>query len=134
MEAPLIDSKITVSMPNDLPEKARKYAYIDEDPYSSANCISHMFYYWAYRIIKLANITQIKNEYLGRLKGKYTSKNYLANIKNVWEQKRYKYRHRLALIQAGFRSNLKYLICVIIFSLLRSAFNIAIINFFRLYI
>ena len=133
MEAPLIDSKITVSMPNDLPEKARKYAYIDEDPYSSANCISHMFYYWAYRIIKLANITQIKNEYLGRLKGKYTSKNYLANIKNVWEQKRYKYRHRLALIQAGFRSNLKYLICVIIFSLLRSAFNIAIINFFRLY-
>ena len=35
---------------------------------------------------------------------------YFKYIKNVWEQKRYKYRHRFALIQAGFRSNLKYLI------------------------
>lgn len=134
MEAPLIDSKIKVEQgEEETPEVAKKYGYFNEDPYTSANCISHTFYYWAYRIIKLANLTQIKNNYLGKLMGKYTSRNYLADIKYVWETKKYKYRHRIALIQAGFRSNWKYLIAVIFFSVLRSAFNILIINLYRQY-
>ena len=94
MEAPLIDSKIKVEQgEEETPEVAKKYGYFNEDPYTSANCISHTFYYWAYRIIKLANLTQIKNNSLGKLMGKYTSRNYLADIKYVWETKKYKYRH-----------------------------------------
>ena len=62
------------------PPQVYNYGYIDEDPFSEQSFLSRLFYYWAYRIIKLSNLVKIKPEYLGKLKGKYRSEEYLKSI------------------------------------------------------
>ena len=62
----------------DYPKEVKEYGFIDKDPYTSSNFISGLLYYWAYKIIKLSHYITLKSEYLGQLKGDYTSKNYLS--------------------------------------------------------
>ena len=111
----------------------QKYGSKDQDPFSSANYISRFFLYWAYKIIKLGNLVSLKSEYLGKLKGKYSSAQYLKSIKNIWDTKGYKFKKILPLIQAGFRSNIKYVIIVAIMSLLKTLINLFNIDLFREY-
>jgi hypothetical protein len=98
----------------------KKYGSTGQDPYSSASYLSRFCLFWAYKIIKLGNIISLKPEYLGTLKGKYSSENYLKSIKNIWDSKGYKFRKTLPLVQAGFRSNINYVIVVFILSLVRT--------------
>ena len=67
-------SEINASSKEDIsksyPREVYEYGYIDEDPFSERSFFSKLFYYWAYRIIKLSNLVKIKPEYLGKLKGK----------------------------------------------------------------
>ena len=111
----------------------QKYGSTDLDPYSSANYLSRFFLFWAYKVIKLGNLTSIKTEYLGKLKGKYSSVTYLKSIKSIWESKGYKFRKTLPLIQAGFRANINYIIIVLILSLIRTLINLLSISLFREY-
>ena len=111
----------------------QKYGSTGQDPYSSANYFSRFFLFWAYKIIKLGNIISLKPEYLGTLKGKYSSENYLRSIKNIWDSKGYKFRKTLPLVQAGFRSNINYVIVVFILSLVRTLINLISIDLFREY-
>jgi len=111
----------------------QKYGSTDQDPYTSANYLSRFFLFWAYKIIKLGNIISLKPEYLGTLKGKYSSVNYLKSIKSIWESKGYKFRKTLPLVQAGFRSNMNYVIIVFILSLVRTLINLISIDLFREY-
>ena len=45
-----------------------KYGSWDKDIFTSANFISRIFLYWAYKIIKLGNLISLKPEYFGTLK------------------------------------------------------------------
>ena len=111
----------------------KKYGSGEKDPFTSANYFSRFFLYWAYKVIKLGNIISLKSEYLGKLEGKYSSVSYLKSIKNIWESKGYKFRKTLPLIQAGFRSNMSYLIIVLILSLVKTLINLWSIDLFREY-
>ena len=111
----------------------KKYGSPDQDPFTSANFISRFFLYWAYKVIKLGNLVSLKSEYLGTLKGKYSSVAYLKSIKNIWDSKGYKFRKTLPLVQAGFRANMNYVIIVFIFSLIKTLINLLSIDLFREY-
>ena len=104
-----------------------------EDPFTSANFFSRFFLYWAYKVIKLGNLVSLKSEYLGTLKGKYSSVSYLKSIKEIWEAKGYKFRKTLPLVQAGFRANINYVIIVFAFSLIKTLINLVSIDLFREY-
>ena len=110
-----------------------KYGSWDKDIFTSANFISRIFLYWAYKIIKLGNLISLKPEYFGTLKGKYSSVEYLKNLKKIWDTKGYKFKGTLPLIQAGFRSNISYVIIVVIFSLIKTLLNLLSIDLFREY-
>ena len=52
-----------------------KYGFIDKDPIDEGNFFSNFILYWAYRIIRLSKLTNIKSEYLGKLSYKGVVKN-----------------------------------------------------------
>ena len=110
-----------------------KYGSTKQDPYSSANYFSRFFLYWAYKIIKLGNLVTLKTEYLGKIEGKYSSVSYLKSIKKIWETKGYKFKKTLPLVQAGFRSNMRYVIIVFLFSFFKTLINLLSIDLFREY-
>ena len=111
----------------------QKYGSRDKDPFTSANYISRFFLYWAYKVIKLGNLVSLKTEYLGTLKGKYSSVSFLKSIKNIWDTKGYKFKKTLPLVQAGFRANLFYVVIVFAFSLIKTLINLLSIDLFREY-
>jgi len=133
MEENLISSEKRKAFENVTPEIVKKYGFVNQDPYTSANWISRLFLYWAYRIIKMANHVKIKSEYMGKLMGEYTSQNYLKSLKYVWENKGYKYKKRLALIQTGFRANIVYVFAVLFFACTKTLINILNMAIFREY-
>ena len=117
MEKKSLENKLISSEekdPSNNDDKIKKavsqYGSPDQDPYTSASCISRFFLYWAYKVIKLGNLVTLKPEYLGTLKGKYSSVEYLKSIKNIWDSKGYKFKQTLPLVQAGFRANINYVI------------------------
>ena len=110
-----------------------KYGSKDQDPFTSANYISRFFLYWAYKVVKLGNLVKLKSEYLGKLKGKYSSVEYLKSIKHIWDAKGYKFKKTLPLVQAGFRANLNYVVIVFLFSLIKTLINLLSIDLFREY-
>ncbi len=118
----------------DIPKPIKNYIFKDKDPYTSSSFISSLFYYWAYKVIKLGNLIKIKSKYLGKLTGEYTSEKYLEKIKYLWEEKKYKLKKKYALLTCGFSSNKNYLFVIMILSLIRSLINIYQITIFRLFI
>ena len=115
----------------EIPQCVKDYGYIDQDPINSSNFISRLFLYWAYRIIKLSNLIKLQPNYLGKISGKNTSKEYLKSIKYIWDEKDYKSKKNLALLLTGFRANISSLFIILIFSIIRSASNILQINLFH---
>ena len=110
-----------------------KYGSKDRDPFTSANYLSKLFLYWAYKCIKLGNLVSLKPEYFGTLTGKYSSVEYLKSIKSIWDSKGYKFRKTLPLVQAGFRANINYVIIVFVLSLIKTLINLLSIDLFREY-
>ena len=127
------DEKDPANNEDKIKKAVEQYGSKDKDPYTSASWISRFFLYWAYKVIKLGNLVSLKPEYLGTLKGKYSSVEYLKSIKNIWDSKGYKFKKTLPLVQAGFRSNINYVIIVFIFSLIRTLVNLLSIDLFREY-
>ena len=84
---------------------------IDIDYYSSANCISSLFYYWAFKIIKLSHKVKITIQNLGTLKGKYSSLNFMKHFYYIYFDLDYKTK---GLIKSIFRSNLCTIFIVLI--------------------
>ena len=88
----------------------KKWGY-EKDAYLNSNFFSKIFFYWAYRIIKLANHTSLKNEYFGKLEGSNSSENYIKNLYNVWDNKGYKNKKKYRLFLTTLRANLsKYIL------------------------
>ena len=82
-----------------------KYAY-QNDAYLNSSFFSHLTFYWAFKIIKLANITKLKNEYLGSLE--LGNKSYLISkdLEKVWHSKNYKSKKTCPLFLALLRANI----------------------------
>ena len=105
-----------------------------EDIYLRANFLSRMFFYWAYKVIKLANLTHLKTEYLGILEGKNLSKIYSRDLEDVWEKKNYKNLSSNALLKASMRANLINMIIVFFITLFCTILEIINVYLFRIFI
>ena len=79
---------------------------IDKDIYIHTNIFSRIFFYWAFRIIKLANLMPLKHEYFGILEENNKSENFTKDIMSIWHDKKYKDLKKHALIRASLRSNI----------------------------
>ena len=44
-----------------------KYGFVDKDPIEEGNFFSNFIMYWAYKVIRLSKLINIKSEYLGKL-------------------------------------------------------------------
>jgi hypothetical protein len=81
------------------------------DIYLRANFISKIFFYWGFRLIRLANKISLKKEYLGHLEGKQKSEVYMNDLYNIWDNKGYKDIKKYKLLKTTLRANIcKYLL------------------------
>ena len=111
-----------------------KYGYIDKDPIEEGSFFSNFIIYWAYRIIHLSRLTNIKSEYLGKLSYKRSSQKYLRDIYYIWENLNYKNSCYCPLLWTSIRTNIKEVIIITICTMLTSILNVASLYFFRLFV
>ena len=111
-----------------------KYGFMDKDPIDEGNFFSNFIIYWAYRIIHLSKLTNIKSEYLGKLSYKRSSQKYLNDINYIWEHLNYKNSCYCPLLWTSIRANIKEIIIITICTILISILNVASLYFFRLFV
>jgi len=99
---------------------------------SNRNCCNKMFFTWAYNIIKLSSKNNLKLEYLSKLPDDYKSNYFYNNIYYIWNNKGYKYKKYLPLLQCSIRSNLFEIIIIFIFTIINVGLNYFSITYFRL--
>ena len=104
---------------------------IDIDYYSSANLISGLFYYWAFKIIKLSHKVKITIQHLGTLTGKYSSLNFMKHFYHIYFDLDYKTK---GLIRSIFRSNLCTIMLVLILGLSSTGINVVQMMIFKSYV
>ena len=104
---------------------------IDIDYYGEANCISSLFYYWAFKIIKLSHKVKINIQHLGTLKGKHSSSNFMKYYYHIYNDLDYKTK---GLVQSIFRSNLGTIILVLIFGICSTGINVIQMMIFKHYV
>ena len=104
---------------------------IDIDYYSSANCISSLFYYWAFKIIKLSHKVKITIQHLGKLSGKYSSLNFMTHFYHVYYDLDYKTK---GLVWSIFRSNICTIILVLVLGLISTGVNVVQMMIFKAYV
>jgi ATP-binding cassette subfamily C (CFTR/MRP) protein 1 len=112
----------------------RKYGSKTNDIFYNSNCLSKLFFYWAFKIIKLANYVSLKPEYMGTLEKYNLSKNYSKFLEEVWEDKNYKEKSSNALLKAVIRANIFNLLIMILFTLSSALMEFSCIYLFRIYI
>ena len=111
-----------------------KYGFIDRDPIEEGNCFSNFLIYWAYKIIRLSKLTNIKTEYLGKLSYNRSSKKYLRDIYYFWENMNYKNTFYCPLLWTSIRTNLYQIIIITVCTIIISILNVASLYFFRLFV
>ena len=111
-----------------------KYGFIDKDPIEEGSFFSNFIIYWAYRIIHLSKLTNIKSEYLGKLSYKRSSQKYLRDIYYIWENLDYKNSCYCPLLWTSINSNIKEIIIITISTIFISILNVASLYFFRLFV
>ena len=111
-----------------------KYGFIDKDPIEEGSFFSNFIIYWAYRIIHLSKLTNIKSEYLGKLSYKRSSQKYLRDIYYIWENLDYKNSCYCPLLWTSISSNIKEIIIITISTIFISILNVASLYFFRLFV
>ena len=111
-----------------------KYGFIEKDPIEEGNCFSNFIIYWAYKIIRLSKLTNIKTEYLGKLSYNRSSQKYLRDIYYIWENMNYKNTFYCPLLWTSIRTNMKQIIIITICTIIISILNVASLYFFRLFV
>ena len=115
-------------------KEIEKYGFIDKDPIDEGNFFSNFIIHWAYRIIHLSKLTNIKSEYLGKLSYKRSSQKYLNDIYYIWEYLNYKNSCYCPLLWTSIRANIKEIIIITVCTILISILNVASLYFFRLFV
>jgi hypothetical protein len=80
------------------------YGYT-EDAYLNSFFLSKLFFYWAFRIMKLANRMPLKLEFLGSIQGQNRAELYLDELNYFWETKDYKNKSKNPLLKTILRAN-----------------------------
>ena len=106
----------------------------DKDTYINANFISKIFFYWAFRLVRLSNLIKLKPEYIGLPEKDNKSNVYLEDLKDIWDRKQYKKRKSKALCCTVIRNNLFSLIFMIFLSILNVSIEFFPVVLFRMYI
>ena len=104
---------------------------IDIDYYGSANCLSSLFYYWAFKIIKLSHKVKINIQHLGTLKGKRSSSNFMKHYYYIYNDLDYKSK---GLVHSIFRSNLCTILLVLFLGILSTGVNVIQMMIFKEYV
>ena len=107
-----------------------KYTY---DPYLESNLINRFFFYWAYKIIKMAKIYKLEITDLGKPAESNNAKTILNEIKRIWEDLGYKNYKNYALLRTILRANIYTLIIIMFLSILQAGldyFSVKIIKQF----
>ena len=111
-----------------------KYGYIGKDPIDEGNFFSNFVMHWAYKIIHLSKLINIKSEYLGTFSYERRSEKYLKDIYYVWENLDYKNTCYCPLLWTSIRTNLRQIITITICTIFISLLNVASLYFFRLFV
>ena len=111
-----------------------KYGFIGKDPIEEGNFFSNFIMYWAYKIIHLSKLINIKSEYLGKLSYERSSEKYLKDIYYVWENLNYKNSCYCPLLWTSLRTNIKQIIIITICTIFISILNVASLYFFRVFV
>jgi ABC-type multidrug transport system fused ATPase/permease subunit len=104
---------------------------IDIDYYGDANCISSLFYYWAFKIIKLSHKVKINIQHLGTLKGKHSSSNFMKYYYYIYNDLNYKTK---GLVQSIFRSNLGTIILILVYGICSTGISVIQMMIFKHYV
>ena len=91
----------------------KKYSFKD-DGYFNSSFFSKLTYLWAYRIIILSKLTQLKNEHLGILQDQNKIEYFCEEFSHLWYNKNYKNIQNHALLKTLIMSNKSNLIIKII--------------------
>ena len=108
-----------------------EYSFSQSDPKNDSSMCSRFFFYWGYRIIKLARLTRLSLEHLGELTQGNSSFEYSRQISSIWE--RYKNQPN-ALFKTVFHANILGLLFIVIFSLIHSVLTIYVASLFNQFI
>ena len=108
-----------------------QYGFIDKDPIDEGNFFSNFIIHWAYKIIHLSKLINIKSEYLGKLSYERSSQKYLKDIYYVWENLNYKNTCYCPLLWTSLRTNLKQIIIITICTIFISILNVSSLYLFR---
>ena len=104
---------------------------IDIDYYGEANCLSSLFYYWAFKIIKLSHKVKITIQHLGTLKGKHSSSNFMKYYYHIYHDLDYKTK---GLVYSIFRSNLCTILLILFLGILSTGVNVVQMMIFKDYV
>ena len=104
---------------------------ISVDYYSSANCLSSLFYYWAFKIIKLSHKVKITIPHLGSLTGKYSSLNFMNHFYHIYFDLNYQTK---GLVWSIFRSNVCTILIVLFLGLSSTGINVVQMMIFKAYV
>ena len=104
---------------------------IDIDYYGSANCISALFYHWAFKIIRLSHKVKINIQHLGTLKGNHSSSNFMKHYYYIYNELDYKTK---GLVLSIFRSNLSTILLVLFLGLFSTGVNVVQMMIFKQYV
>ena len=111
-----------------------KYGFIGKDPIEEGNFFSNFIMYWAYKVIRLSKLINIKSEYLGKLSYERSSKKYLRDIYYVWENLNYKNSCYCPLLLTSLRTNIRQIIIITICTIFISILNVSSLYFFRVFV
>ena len=104
---------------------------VDIDYYLEANCISSLFYHWAFKIIRLSHKVKITVQHLGVLKGKNSSSNFMKYYYYIYNDLDYKTK---GLVFSIFRSNLSTILLVLFLGILSTGINVVQMMIFKHYV
>ena len=108
-----------------------EYSFSQSDPKNDSSMCSRFFFYWGYRIIKLARLTRLSLEHLGELTQSNSSFEYSRQISSIWEH--YKNKPN-ALFKTVFHANILGLLFIVVFSLIHSVSTLYVASLFNQFI
>ena len=130
----LIKKKEKMSSENKESILVDKYGFVDKDPINEGNFLSNFFIHWAFRIIRLSNLINIKAKHLGNLSHERSSKKYLKDIYFNWENRNYKSTFYCPLLWTSIRTNIKSILIITICTILYTILNVISLYYFRIFI
>jgi hypothetical protein len=83
----------------------RRRSVVQKD-YKESNFLSRLFFFWAFRVLKLANKTQLKYRHLGDLDKSNKSENFSKKTRDLWYHGGYKDIKNYALLKTTIKANL----------------------------